>query len=75
LRRSPSALVTGACTTSDDGGRTVVTLFVNGAKVGQATSTVKPPSDGWLAGVDVASQGSTAQTVAVETVTVRDTNG
>lgn len=67
--------VTGACTTSDDGARTVVTLFVNGAKVGQATSTVKPPSDGWLAGVDVASQGATAQTVAVETVTVRDTNG
>jgi hypothetical protein len=67
--------VTGACTTSVDGTRTVVTLFVNGAKVGQATSTVKPPPDGWLAGVDVASQGTKPQTVAVESVTVRDTNG
>ena len=67
--------VTGACTTSANGSSTVATLFINGAKVGQVTSKRKPPADGWLAGIDVASLGTKPQTVAIETVTVRDTNG
>lgn len=66
--------VTGVCTTSADGRTTVATLFVNGRKLGQGRSTVKPPADGWFAGIDVASVGGKAQTVAVETLTVRDTN-
>jgi hypothetical protein len=67
--------VTGVCTTSADGARTALALFINGRVVGRATSVLKVPGDGWLAGIDVASVAGKAQTVAIELVTVRDTNG
>jgi len=66
--------VTGACATSPDGSSTVLTLFVDGAKLAQVTSTTAFPTSvaGWSSDLVVFSAGTKPTTVVVTDFVLRD---